>query len=74
METIISKELIPKGQAKLLKIGSVFADLGILGIYDNTIGKPVYQGDGLPKELYSRSRSLMSNSGDVYRMFYEKMK
>lgn len=69
MEAISSKELVPKGQAKLLKIGSVFADLGILGIYDNTIGKPVYQGDGLPKELYGRSRSLMSNSGEVYRMF-----
>ena len=23
----------------------------------------------LPKELYGRSRSLMSNSGEVYRMF-----
>nr|WP_199161569.1 alpha/beta hydrolase [Elizabethkingia sp. ASV34] len=66
---LAQKELVPKGQAKLLKIGSVFADLGILGIYDNTIGKPVYQGDGLPKELYERSRSLMSNSGEVYRMF-----
>ncbi|MHC6200561.1 alpha/beta fold hydrolase [Elizabethkingia miricola] len=66
---LAQKELVPKGQAKLLKIGSVFADLGILGIYDNTIGKPVYQGDGLPKELYGRSRSLMSNSGEVYRMF-----
>ncbi|WP_336665020.1 alpha/beta hydrolase [Elizabethkingia meningoseptica] len=66
---LAQKELVPKGQAKLFKIGSVLADLGIWGIYDNTISKEVYQGDGLPKELYQRSRSLTSNSGDVYRMF-----
>ncbi|WP_080779560.1 alpha/beta fold hydrolase [Chryseobacterium phocaeense] len=66
---LAQKELVPDGQAKLLKVGSLLADLGILGIYDKTLGKPVYQGDGLPKELYSRSRALTFNSGDVYRMF-----
>lgn len=66
---LAQKELVPDEQAKLLKVGSLLADLGILGIYDKTLGKPVYQGDGLPKELYSRSRALTFNSGDVYRMF-----
>ncbi|MBL1221706.1 alpha/beta hydrolase [Chryseobacterium sp. L7] len=66
---LAQKELVPKEQAKFLKIGSVLADLGILGVYNNTISKAVYQGDGLPKELHSRSRSLTSNSGAVYRMF-----
>ncbi|AZA76459.1 alpha/beta hydrolase [Chryseobacterium sp. G0186] len=66
---LAQKELVPKGQAKLLKIGSLLADLGILGIYNKIMSKPVYQGDGLPKELYSRSQSLTYNSGDVYRMF-----
>ncbi|WP_250255110.1 alpha/beta hydrolase [Chryseobacterium sp. Marseille-Q3244] len=66
---LAQKELVPKGQAKLLKIGSILADLGILGIYNKTIGKTPYQGDGLPKELYGRSQSLTYNSGDVYRMF-----
>lgn len=69
---LAQKELVPEEQAKLLKIGSVLADLGILGIYDKTFGKPVYQGDGLPKELHSRSRSLAFNSGDVYRMFLKE--
>ncbi|KMQ66523.1 hypothetical protein ACM46_03045 [Chryseobacterium angstadtii] len=66
---LAQKELVTKGQARLLKIGSVLADLGILGIYENTLSKPVYQGDGLPQEVHSRSRSLTSNSGEVYRMF-----
>ena len=66
---LAQKELVPKGQEKLLKIGSILADLGILGIYNKTIGKTPYQGDGLPKELYGRSQSLTYNSGDVYRMF-----
>ncbi|MDN3693338.1 alpha/beta hydrolase [Chryseobacterium tructae] len=66
---LAQKELVPKGQANLLKIGSVLADLGILGVYNSTMSKPVYQGDGLPKESYKRSQSLTSNSGDVYRMF-----
>ncbi|AZB11006.1 alpha/beta hydrolase [Chryseobacterium sp. G0162] len=66
---LAQKELVPKGQAKLLKIGSILADLGILGIYNKTIGKTPYQGDGLPKELYGRSQSLTYNSGGVYRMF-----
>lgn len=66
---LAQKELVPEGQARLLKIGSVLSDLGIWGIYNNTISKPVYQGDGLPKELYRRSQLLTSHSGDVYRMF-----
>ncbi|KFF23782.1 alpha/beta fold hydrolase [Chryseobacterium vrystaatense] len=66
---LAQKELVPKEQTKILKIGSILADLGILGIYNNTLGKAVYQGDGLPIEVHSRSRSLTSNSGDVYRMF-----
>ncbi|NIF04763.1 alpha/beta hydrolase [Chryseobacterium sp. Tr-659] len=66
---LAQKELVPKGQAKLLTIGSILADLGILGIYNKTLGKAPYQGDGLPKELYGRSQSLTYNSGDVYRMF-----
>ncbi|MFP3834873.1 alpha/beta fold hydrolase [Chryseobacterium sp. SIMBA_028] len=66
---LAQKELVPKGQAKLLKIGSILADLGILGIYNKTLGKAPYQGDGLPKEVYRRSQSLIYNSGDVYNMF-----
>jgi pimeloyl-ACP methyl ester carboxylesterase len=66
---LAQKELVPKGQAKLLKIGSILADLGILGIYNKLISKPRYQGDGLPKEVYGRSQSLIYNSGDVYNMF-----
>lgn len=66
---LAQKELVPKGQVKLLKIGSILADLGILGIYNKLISKPPYQGDGLPKEVYGRSQSLIYNSGDVYNMF-----
>lgn len=66
---LAQKELVPKGQAKLLKAGALLADLGIIGLYNKTISKPVYQGDGLPKEVYARSQSLTSTSGDVYRMF-----
>lgn len=66
---LAQKELVPKGQTKILKIGSILADLGILGIYNWTIKKTVHDTDGLPKELYMRSRLLSSNSGDVYRMF-----
>ncbi|REC61009.1 hypothetical protein DRF65_18430 [Chryseobacterium pennae] len=51
---LAQKELVPEGQAKLLKIGSILTDLGILGIYNKTMGKAPYQGDGLPKELYGR--------------------
>ncbi len=50
---LAQKELVPKEQAKLLKIGSLLADLGILGVYNSIMSKPVYQGDGLPKELYN---------------------
>lgn len=66
---LAQKELVPKGQANIIKIGSVLADLGILGLYNNTISKQVYQGDGLPKEIHERSRLLTYNSGDVFRMF-----
>lgn len=66
---LAQKELVPEGQAKLLKVGSMLADLGILGIYNKTMGKAPYQGDGLPKELYGRSQLLTNYSGDVYRMF-----
>ncbi|MGE8555825.1 MAG: alpha/beta fold hydrolase [Chryseobacterium jejuense] len=71
---LAQKELVPKGQAKLLKIGSILADLGILGIYNKVISKPPYQGDGLPKEVYGRSQSLIYNSGDVYNMFLRENK
>lgn len=66
---LAQKELVPKGQANILKIGSVLADLGILGLYNSTVSKPVHNGDGLPKEVHERSRLLTSNSGAVYRMF-----
>lgn len=71
---LAQKELVPKGQAKLLKIGSILADLGILGIYNKVISKPPYQGDGLPKEVYGRSQLLIYNSGDVYNMFLRENK
>lgn len=66
---LAQKELVPKGQAKLFKIGSILADLGILGIYNKIFSKEPYQGDDLPKEAYSRSQSLTYNSGDVFKMF-----
>lgn len=66
---LAQKELVPKGQANILKIGSVLADLGILGLYNSALSRPVHQGDGLPKEVHERSRLLSSNSGEVYRMF-----
>ena len=66
---LAQKELVPKAQASILKIGSALADLGILGLYNSTVSKPVHQGDGLPKEVHERSRLLSSNSGEVYRMF-----
>lgn len=66
---LAQKELVPKEQIKILKIGSTLADLGIWGIYNSIFSKAVHSGDGLPKETHERSRSLTSNSGDVYRMF-----
>lgn len=66
---LAQKELVPKGQARLFKIGSILADLGILGVYNKAFVKSPYQGDGLPKEVYGRSQSLTYNSGDVYEMF-----
>ena len=66
---LAQKELVPEGQARILKIGSILADLGILGLYNKIFSKAPYQGDGLPKEVYSRSQSLTNTSGDVYTMF-----
>ncbi|WP_241286181.1 alpha/beta fold hydrolase [Chryseobacterium arthrosphaerae] len=66
---LAQKELVPAAQARLLKIGSILADLGIWGVYNKIISKPTYQGDGLPQEVYSRSQSLTYSSGDVFRMF-----
>lgn len=66
---LAQKELVPREQAKLFKIGSILADLGILGIYNKVFGKEPYQGDDLPKDAYSRSQSLTNHSGDVYDMF-----
>lgn len=71
---LAQKELVSEGQAKLLKLGSVLADVGILSLYNNTISKPVYEGDGLPKEIHERSRLLTSYSGDVYRMMLRESK
>ena len=71
---LAQKELVPKGQAKLLKAGSILADLGILGAYNTILSKEVHDGDGLPKELHGRSRLLTANSGDVYRMFLRENK
>ncbi|REC50226.1 alpha/beta fold hydrolase [Chryseobacterium pennipullorum] len=71
---LAQKELVPKGQAKLFKIGSILADLGILGIYNKTFGKAPYQGDDLPKEMYSRSQLLTYHSGDVFNMFLRENK
>lgn len=71
---LAQKELVPKGQAKLLKVGSVLADLGLVGIYNKTLSKAVHEGDGLPKEIHERARLLTSNSGDVYRMFLRENK
>lgn len=71
---LAQKELVPNGQARLLKIGSILADLGIWGVYNKIISKPNYQGDGLPQEVYSRSQSLTFTSGDVFRMFLRENK
>ncbi len=64
---LAQKELITKNQAKLLKTGSILADLGILGVYKSII-KTKNQDDGLPEELHKRSDLLTYNSGDIYRM------
>ncbi|UWX61224.1 alpha/beta hydrolase [Chryseobacterium oranimense] len=71
---LAQKELVPEGQAKILKIGSILADLGILGVYNKVFSKAPYQGDGLPKEVYARSQSLTNSSGDVYTMFLRENK
>lgn len=71
---LAQKELVPAGQARLLKIGSILADLGIWGVYNKIISMPTYQGDGLPQEVYSRSQSLTYSSGDVFRMFLRESK
>lgn len=71
---LAQKELVPEAQAKMIKVGSVLADLGILGLYNSIMGKEAHDGDGLPKELHRRSQSLSSNSGEVYRMFLRENK
>ena len=60
------KALIPKEQIKLIKLVSILADMGILGIYNKIINSGS-MNDGLPKDCHIRSRDLTSYSGEVYR-------
>jgi pimeloyl-ACP methyl ester carboxylesterase len=60
------KALIPKEHIRLIKLGSILADMGILGIYNKIINSGS-MNDGLPKDCQIRSRDLSSYSGEVYR-------
>ncbi|CAL2092769.1 alpha/beta hydrolase [Tenacibaculum sp. 190524A05c] len=68
---LAQKELVPKSQLGLIKVGTVLADLGIIGLL-NTINNSSFRNDGLPKECHIRSRKLTSHSGQVYRRYLKE--
>ncbi|WP_312554384.1 alpha/beta hydrolase [Empedobacter brevis] len=68
---LAQKELIPQQQTKILKLGALLSDLGILGVYNKFFSKET-QDNTLPKESIERSRALTNYSGDVYRMFLKE--
>lgn len=65
-ERLEQKALLPKEQIKFLKIGSVLADMGLLGIYNKIAGSRS-TNNGLPNECHRRYNDLISYSGDVLR-------
>lgn len=60
------KALIPKEQIKFFELGALFADMGILGVY-NKISNSGSMDDGLPKYCQIRARDLTYYSGEVIR-------
>ncbi|WP_408032988.1 alpha/beta fold hydrolase [Tenacibaculum xiamenense] len=70
-ERLVQKELIPENQVNSIKLMSILADMGIIGLY-NKLFSSKFRNDGLPKECHIRSREITSYSGKVYDRYLKE--
>ncbi|WP_232632322.1 alpha/beta fold hydrolase [Tenacibaculum maritimum] len=68
---LAQKELIPKEYINSIRLNSILADVGIVGIY-NKMFNSKFRNDGLPKDCHIRSRAINSYSGRGYARYLKE--